>query len=135
MKGKFWIFVLQCQGSCENCWAFPTRSWKKKKKPAGKEPEALIKKNCLQEGDMNKEERKKLWWTSTKIKEAIGVLIHQRYGGTNHNRTMKPMKSESMIEAEEPETFKAEDGRTCLKIKVKVQRIKESKANEAEVMI
>ncbi|KAL0797047.1 hypothetical protein Bca101_068424 [Brassica carinata] len=48
---------------------------------------------------------------------------------------MMPMKSESMIEAEEPEMFKAEDGRTWLENQGKVQRIKESKANEAEVMI
>ncbi|KAL0709226.1 hypothetical protein Bca4012_016204 [Brassica carinata] len=45
---------------------------------------------------------------------------------------MMPMKSESMIEAEEPEMFKAEDGRTWLENQGKVQRIKESKANEAE---
>ncbi|KAL0824326.1 hypothetical protein Bca101_048003 [Brassica carinata] len=44
-------------------------------------------------------------------------------------------KAQIHDEAEEPEMFKAEDGRTWLEHQVKVQRIKESKANEAEVMI
>lgn len=92
-----------------------------KKKPAGEEPEASEKESCLQEGDMKKTKkgRKK---AMVEIKDDQGSCGRYWIFSTirdmeeiNSNWTMKPMKSKSMFEAEEPEMFKAEDGRTLVR--------------------
>lgn len=44
------------------------------KKPTKEEKlEAITRKNCFQEGDMNKEKERKPWWRSKKINKAMGV--------------------------------------------------------------
>ena len=79
------------------------------KKPTKEEKlEAITRKNCFQEGDMNKEEERKAWWRSKKINKAMGVAAI--YGEDKHQLNNGAKEAGIHDEREELEMFKAEHG-------------------------
>lgn len=92
------------------------------------------RKSCFQEGD-TKEDHGGDQRRSRKLWELLDTLSHQRYGGDKSQLNNDAKKAQTQMKLKNQRCSKLKMGEPWLEIKVKAQRIKESKANEAEVMV